>query len=100
MSDLERIGSELPGVLMANMSETGKTPLLPAAKLQALGFKLVIFPSSTVRLAVKTMQDFLSELRETGDSTPWVARMASLAETNQAMDIDRFRAFEADILSR
>ena len=99
MEDLERIGSELPGVLMANMSETGKTPLMPASQLQALGFKLVIFPSATVRLAVKIMGDFLGELRETGDSRPWISRMASLDETNLAMDMDKFRAFEADILA-
>ncbi|NML30379.1 isocitrate lyase/PEP mutase family protein [Paraburkholderia antibiotica] len=98
VQELERIGRGLPGPLLANMSETGKTPLLSASELQQLGFAIALFPSSTVRLAVKTIQNFLTHLKQTGDSSEWVPRMASLAETNAALDIDVHRDFEADIL--
>src|SRR5215831_11420152 len=37
------------GPLMANMVEGGKTPVLPAAELEAIGFALVIFPGGIVR---------------------------------------------------
>lgn len=98
--ELVRIGRESPGKIMANMSETGKTPLLPASALQELGFDIVIFPSSTVRLGVRIVTDFLADLKETGDSTAWVSRMASLAQTNEALDIDLIRGFEASIIGR
>ena len=48
--ELARIAKALPGVpLMANMVEGGKTPPLPAAELEAIGFALVIFPGGIVR---------------------------------------------------
>ena len=49
-AELKRIAAALSGVpLMANMVEGGKTPVLPAAELEALGFALVIFPGGIVR---------------------------------------------------
>ena len=44
---------------MANMVEGGKTPLLPAAELEALGFALVIFPGGIVRALAKAARGFL-----------------------------------------
>ncbi|MGI4848575.1 MAG: isocitrate lyase/PEP mutase family protein [Janthinobacterium lividum] len=99
MDDLERICKELPGPLMANMSESGLTPMLSAQELQEMGFDIVIFPSSTVRLTVKIVQDFLVDLKQTGDSRPWIDRQATLDQNNTAMDMDRIRAFEAQILA-
>jgi 2-methylisocitrate lyase-like PEP mutase family enzyme len=98
VAELERIGRELPGKLQVNMSETGKTPLLPAHELQELGFAIAIFPTSAVRLAIRVMSDFLGALKVSGDSTGWVSRMASLEETNQALGIGSIRDFEAGII--
>lgn len=98
LEELERIGRELPGPLMANMSETGKTPLLSAHELQQMGFAIALFPSSTVRLNIRIVSDFLNELKATGDSRNWVSRMASLAETNAALDMELIRDFEARII--
>lgn len=97
LEELERIGRELPGPLMANMSETGKTPLLSAQELQQMGFAIALFPSSTVRLNIRIVSDFLEELKATGDSRNWMTRMASLAETNSALDMEVVRDFEARI---
>jgi 2-methylisocitrate lyase-like PEP mutase family enzyme len=98
--ELERIGKELPGPLLANMSETGKTPLYSANELQQMGFAIALFPSSTVRITIKAVSSFLSDLRRTGDSRPWVEKMASLAETNNAVGLGALQQFEAEILRR
>jgi 2-methylisocitrate lyase-like PEP mutase family enzyme len=100
LEELEIIGRELAGgPLVANMSESGLTPLLSAAELQELGFAIALFPSSTVRLSVRIIEDFLASLKESGDSRAWVDRMASLSQTNSALDIDAMREFEARILA-
>jgi len=98
--ELERIGRELSGPLLANMSETGKTPLFSAAELKQMGFAIALFPSSTVRLTIKAVAEFLSDLKQSGDSRPWVGRMASLAETNQALGLDNLQKFESDVIKR
>ncbi|MDR5761101.1 isocitrate lyase/phosphoenolpyruvate mutase family protein [Caballeronia sp. LZ035] len=100
LEELEIIGRELAGgPLVANMSESGLTPLLSAAELQELGFAIALFPSSTVRLTVRIVEDFLADLKQSGDSRAWVERMASLAETNSALGIETMREFEAHILA-
>lgn len=98
--ELERVGRQLPGPLLANMSETGKTPLFSAAELKQMGFAIALFPSSTVRLTIKAVAGFLADLKQSGDSRPWVGRMASLAETNQALGLEDLQKFEADVIRR
>lgn len=99
LQELEQIGRELPGPLLANMSETGLTPLRSASELQEMGYKIALFPSSTVRLMIKAVGDFLEDLRKTGDSRAWVDKMASLGQTNTALGLDEIRAFESKLLS-
>ena len=80
---------------MVNMSETGKTPLLSARELEELGYAVVIFPSSTVRVALRAIEDFLAHLRRTGDSRGRVESMASLADLHDAVGLDDELAFAA-----
>jgi 2-methylisocitrate lyase-like PEP mutase family enzyme len=67
------LGSRLP--LMANMVEGGKTPILPADELQALGFSLVIFPGGIVRAIARTAQEFYATLVKDGTSDAFRDRM-------------------------
>jgi len=68
-----RFGKSVP--LLANMVEGGKTPILPASELEALGFALVIFAAGVVRAAAKTAEDFYASLKAHGSSEPFRARM-------------------------
>jgi len=99
LDELELIGRELPGPLLANMSETGLTPLRSARELQDMGYAIALFPSSTVRLTMKVVGDFLTDLKQTGDSRSWVDRMASLEQTNNALGLGEIRAFEKKLLA-
>ncbi|MEQ8247341.1 MAG: oxaloacetate decarboxylase [Alphaproteobacteria bacterium] len=85
--EMKRQVSELPGPHMVNMSETGKTPLMSANELEALGFKIVIFPSSMIRVMVRQLSQFMAMLKETGDSRSWLDKMASLDETNAVLGL-------------
>ncbi len=52
-----------------NMSVSGKTPLLPVADIQALGFSLAIYPNVALLAAMAAAQRALAELRDTGAVT-------------------------------
>jgi 2-methylisocitrate lyase-like PEP mutase family enzyme len=67
------LGTELP--LMANMVEGGKTPQLPAAELEALGFALVIFPGGIVRALARMAGEYYASLATHGTTEPFRARM-------------------------
>jgi 2-methylisocitrate lyase-like PEP mutase family enzyme len=67
------LGGRLP--LMANMVEGGKTPILSAEALEALGFSLVIFPGGIVRAIARTAADFYATLARDGSSAAFRNRM-------------------------
>jgi 2-methylisocitrate lyase-like PEP mutase family enzyme len=75
--DLSRVVKALGGKapLMANMVEGGKTPLLPAAELDAMGFALVIFPGGIVRALGRMAGDYYASLAAHGTSEPFRDRM-------------------------
>lgn len=98
--ELEWIGRSLPGPLIANMSETGLTPLHSAQELQQMGFAIALFPSSTVRLTLGVVSAFLADLKVKGDSRGWVSQMASLSQTNAALGLDGIRDFENKLLGK
>ncbi|MDX2222244.1 MAG: isocitrate lyase/phosphoenolpyruvate mutase family protein [Rhodospirillaceae bacterium] len=97
IEELHQICDAGIGPQMANMSETGLTPILSAKELEAIGFKLTIWPSTTSRIAVRQVSEFLKHLKATGDSRPWLDRMASLAETNAKLGLGDVKAFEKAI---
>jgi 2-methylisocitrate lyase-like PEP mutase family enzyme len=97
--ELELIGRTLPGPLIANMSETGLTPLHSAAELEQMGYAIALFPSSTVRLTIGVLSAFLKDLQEKGDSRDWVKQMASLEQTNTLLGLSDIRSFEQQLLT-
>ena len=78
---VKQIGHSLP--LMANMVEGGKTPILPAAELEALGFSLVIFPGGIVRTLAKTAVDYYTSLAAHGSTQPFRERMFDFDALNR-----------------
>jgi 2-methylisocitrate lyase-like PEP mutase family enzyme len=69
----KRFGGRVP--LLANMVEGGKTPVLSAAELEALGFRIAIFPGALARHLAFSARDFLSTLRKDGNTTRMRDRM-------------------------
>lgn len=74
--EMERIAAALPGItLVANMVETGKTPLLTPAELAELGFRLIVSPLSLLFSAVLAMQSTLAQLAIDGTMRDHLDRM-------------------------
>jgi 2-methylisocitrate lyase-like PEP mutase family enzyme len=82
-AELKRIAPALGGVpLMANMVEGGKTPVLAAAELEALGFALVIFPGGIVRALGHMASEYYGSLAAHGTSEPFRNRMLDFTGLN------------------
>ena len=83
--ELARIGTRLgkSASLMANMVEGGKTPIMSANELEALGFALVIFPGAIVRTLAKAAEDFYVSLKSHGGTDPFRARMFDFDALNR-----------------
>ena len=85
--ELGRIGALMgkSTPLMANMVEGGKTPVLPAAELEALGFAFVIFPGAIVRALAKTAEEFYRSLKANGTTEPFRDRMFDFDALNDVI---------------
>ncbi len=74
--EIERIAGELRGLpLLFNWAEGGKTPPVPFERLRELGFRIVIFPISTLLTAAHAMSKALEAIRQHGTSVPVLGDM-------------------------
>ena len=64
--DMRAVCRGVPAPCLANLVESGGTPLLPRADLAALSYRVVIYPIALTRTFARAGQDLLSELRCTG----------------------------------
>jgi 2-methylisocitrate lyase-like PEP mutase family enzyme len=95
VDELSRIGAEVPGPLVANMVEGGKTPVVGREELGRLGFDIVLYANLGARAAMLAMQEVLTTLREEGSSASIEHRIVSMQERNRLTDMDTWRAREA-----
>ena len=70
----------VPVPLLANMTEFGKSPNLDAATLGAMGYRLVLFPLTAFRGAMKAAADVLLELHAKGHQRESIPKMMTRAE--------------------
>jgi len=84
--EIADIARRLPGLKLINMFHGGKTPLLPAARLEALGYHVVIIPSDTQRAAIKAMQRVLAAIARDGSAAAMIDDMASFKEREAVVD--------------
>jgi methylisocitrate lyase len=94
--DFERFRAAIDVPLLANMTEFGKTPLLDTETLNELGFNLVIYPVSALRLAMGAVEDGLRTLAADGTQASLVVRMQTRARLYELLDYDAYRAFDPD----
>jgi 2-methylisocitrate lyase-like PEP mutase family enzyme len=66
--EMARIGRHLDVPLIANMVEGGRTPVLGKARLEALGYRIAIYPVTGLLAAAKALERAYGALKETGSS--------------------------------
>jgi 2-methylisocitrate lyase-like PEP mutase family enzyme len=92
--DLAEIARRVDAPSMANMTETGKTPLLTADELETLGYRLVIFPTPQVWMFARAYEELCKELVSTGTTKRFLDRFMSFDEVNALLDIDDLQRVE------
>jgi methylisocitrate lyase len=80
--------NEIDLPLLANMTEFGKGPLLSFKELADFGYKIVIFPMSAFRVAMKASKEFLRELKKSGTQKDWIDKMQTRQELYELLDYD------------
>lgn len=93
--EFEQFRAAVPGTpMLANMTEFGKTPIIPASRFKELGYEVVIFPVTSLRVMLKAVNDFYAELLETGTQAGWLDKMVTRKELYEVLDYDGFGSFK------
>ncbi|WP_142846244.1 methylisocitrate lyase [Telmatospirillum sp. J64-1] len=90
----------MPGVpLLANMTEFGRTPFFTAKQFEEFGYKMVIWPVSSLRVANKAQAELYEVLAKTGTTEPLLDRMQSRAELYDLIGLADYEALDSSIVS-
>jgi len=92
--EMERIGRTFGVPLLANMVEGGRTPLLSREELEALGYKVAIFPVAGLLAAAGALQGLYAHLKTTGSSQGWGGTLYAFPDFVRMIGFERVWAFE------
>lgn len=90
----------VPGVpLLANMTEFGRTPFFTAAEFEAMGYRMVIWPVSSLRVANKAQERLYAALARDGGTHGMVEQMQTRAELYATIGLHDYEALDASIVA-
>lgn len=96
VAEVEAVARALPEApLLINLGGGGKTPMLPAARLEALGFRLAIYPGDLQKAAIRAMREVATLLAREGTTATAADRMVSFEERFEIVGLSRYRELEA-----
>lgn len=93
-----RFQAEVKVPLLANMTEFGRTPFMTASEFETLGYKMVIWPVSALRLAAKAHAELYQTLRDEGGAKSLVGRMQTRAELYETIGYHAYEALDSSII--
>ncbi len=94
VEEMRRICSEIEAPCFANYLEGGRTPLLSAKELEAIGFAVVAYPVSATYAIARALQEVYAILKRDGDTESVRERMLEFDEFNRLVGLDDLRAQE------
>ncbi|GAU84535.1 methylisocitrate lyase [Bosea sp. BIWAKO-01] len=90
----------VPGVpLLANMTEFGRTPFFTASEFEAMGYRMVIWPVSSLRVANKAQERLYAALARDGGTHGMVEQMQTRAELYATIGLHDYEALDASIVA-
>ena len=86
--------------LVANMTEFGKTPYLTIKEFETLGYRLVLFPVTALRVATKAIEAMLDELRSLGTQQRSLDKMQTRQQLYELLRYAEYEKWDDDIEKR
>lgn len=93
IEQIEEIGRLIPQPKLINMFYSGKTPLVPKARLQELGYKFIIIPSDLQRASITALQRVLAAIARDGDSAAMQDDMVAFREREEIVRTSQYLAY-------
>ncbi|MDA8247567.1 MAG: methylisocitrate lyase [Rhodospirillales bacterium] len=85
--------------LLANMTEFGRTPFFTAAEFAAMGYRMVIWPVSSLRIAARAQAELYAAIRRDGGAHKLIDRMQTRSELYETIGYHDYEALDASIVT-
>lgn len=85
---------EVPAPLLFNMTEGARTPSFTNEELEQFGYKIVIYPNTLLRVAIRAVQQALTVLKTDGSSQSLLPRMVGWEERQQIVDLAKYQELD------
>lgn len=95
--EFEAFRKEIKVPLLANMTEFGKSKLLDTKTLESLGFNLVIYPVTSLRLALKAVEDGFREIASKGTQAGLLDKMQTRKRLYELVEYEKFSQFDQEV---
>ena len=95
--DFRTFADSVPGPKMANMTEFGRTPYFTAEQFQDMGYDIVIWPATSMRVAAGAMQELYAHIRNHGGAEALIDKMPSRAELYETIGYYDYEALDKGI---
>lgn len=94
VEEMRAVTAAINAPMLANMVEGGKTPLFSAAELEAIGYKVAIFPNSAIRAIAWSVTRLMAELKRTGTTTGLLPEMMNFTDLNRLMGLEEINEMD------
>ena len=84
--------------LLANMTEFGRTPFFTASEFAQMGYRMVIWPASSLRVAAKAQEELFAVIRRDGGTQSMLSRMQTRNELYRLIGYHDYEALDASII--
>ena len=99
-AELAEIPRQIPNIpLLVNVFKGGKTPMLPADRLEQMGYRIAIYPSETQRAAIHAMRNALATLNREGTTESINAALTTFKERDRVVDLDGWQSIEKQFMT-
>ncbi|GAS96667.1 methylisocitrate lyase [Mycolicibacterium canariasense] len=98
-ADFERFRAAVQTPLLANMTEFGKSELLSARQLSDIGYNVVIYPVTTLRLAMFAVEAGLREIESVGTQSDLLDRMQHRSRLYELLRYADYNQFDSDVFN-
>ncbi len=95
--EFEKVRKSLKSYLLANMTEFGKTKILNYKELENLGYNIVIYPVTTQRLAMKSVEDGLRDIFKDGHQNNIIDKMQTRKRLYEIVDYEKYNSLDETI---
>lgn len=92
-----RFAARVDAPLLANMTEFGKTPFFTADEFAAMGYRMVIWPVSALRVAARAQESLYETIAAAGSAQPRLGEMQTRAELYATLGYSDYEALDSSI---